>query len=45
MKNQNQPFFAFVVGGIQRGYGPFDSGLNTVQQSMTAELFEVRNAR
>lgn len=45
MKNPNEPFFAIVVGGIQRSFGAFDAGQNTAQQSKTAELIEVRNAR
>lgn len=35
---------AIVVGGIQLGFKAFDAGVETAQQSHTAEMIKARNA-
>lgn len=35
---------ALVVGGIQLGFKAYDSGVQTAQQSHTAELINARHA-
>lgn len=35
---------AIVVGGIQLGFKAFDAGVETAQQSHTAEMIKARHA-
>ncbi|EPG2634341.1 hypothetical protein L4P19_004625 [Pseudomonas aeruginosa] len=35
---------AIVVGGIQLGFKVFDAGIETAQQSHTAEMIKARHA-